>query len=123
MSETQKSPKYGTPKTNINIANRVVMNTIIAGEDPVAVDNVCCRIMGINPDDIEHITLAERMELGTNNQDNITVVGTTIDLTKRRFKKPTTPYGVYGQSNRIWMLNGCYAASSVTCHGHTIHCQ
>ena len=112
--ETQKSPKYGTPKTNKNIANRVVMNTIIAGEDPVAVDNVCCRIMGINPDDIEHITLAERVGLGTNNLDNISLVGTTIDLTKRRFKKPTTPYGVYGQSNRVWMLNGPYTADGAS---------
>ena len=119
--ETQKAPKYGTPKTNKNISNRVIMNTIIAGKDPVAVDNVCCRIMGINPDDIEHITLAERVGLGTNNSDSITVVGTSIELTKRIFKKPTTPYGVYGQSNRIWMLNGPYTASSDILHGHTVY--
>jgi hypothetical protein len=112
--ETQKAPKYGTPRTNRLIANRVVMNSIIAGKDPVAVDNVCCRIMGINPDDIEHITLAERVGLGTNNSDNITVVGTSIDQTKRRFKKPTTTYGVYGQSNRVWMLNGPYSAASAS---------
>jgi uncharacterized protein (DUF362 family) len=112
--ETQKSPKYTADRISRNITNRVVMNTIVAGKDPVAVDNVCCRIMGINPDDIEHITLAERVGLGTNNSENITVAGASIDQTKRRFKKSLALYGVYGQSNRVWMLNGPYSASGVS---------
>ena len=87
------------------------MNTIIAGADPVAVDNVCCRIMGLNPDDIEHITLAERVGLGTNNQDSITVIGSSIEQTRRRFKKSEQPWGIYGQSNRVWTLNGPYVAT------------
>jgi hypothetical protein len=90
------------------------MNTIIAGYDPVAVDNVCCRVMGINPDDIEHITLAERAGLGTNNSDDITVVGTTIEATKRLFRKTRSDMATFGQSNRIWLLNGTYSTSGIT---------
>lgn len=112
--EIQKTPKYTSDRQNKNITNRIVMNTILAGEDPVAVDNVCCRIMGLNPDDIEHITLAERVGLGTNNPDSITIVGATIEETYRRFKKPTTLSGIYGQSNRVWLINGPYQVTSVS---------
>jgi len=89
------------------------MNSIIAGVDPVAVDHVCCRIMGLNPDDIEHITLAERVGLGTNNPDSIVVAGTSIEQTRRIFKKGQTWSGLYGQGNRTWLLNGPYASAGI----------
>jgi hypothetical protein len=70
--------------------------------------------MGLNPDDIEHITLAERVGLGTNNPDSITVVGATIEQTRRPFKKGQSWSALYGQSNRIWMLNGPYSTAGIT---------
>jgi uncharacterized protein (DUF362 family) len=109
--ESDKSPKYGSDSSNVKIQNRVKMNTILAGIDPVAVDHVCCRIMGLNPDDIEHITLAERMGLGTNDPDSITVTGASIAATMKRFKKGQTWSAMYGQSNRTWMLNGPYSTA------------
>jgi uncharacterized protein (DUF362 family) len=112
--ETDKSPKYTADSGNVNITNRVKMNTILAGVDPVAVDHVCCRIMGLNPDDIEHITLAERVGLGTNNPDSITVVGATIEQTRRRFKKGQSWSALYGQSNRTWMVNGPSSTVGIT---------
>ena len=112
--ESDKSPAYTSDSANIHITNRVKMNTIIAGYDPVAVDHVCCRIIGLNPDDIEHITLAERVGLGTNNPDSITVVGTSIDQARRAFKKPQTWSGLYGQSNRTWLLNGPFPTTGIT---------
>jgi uncharacterized protein (DUF362 family) len=111
--ESDKSPKYTVDSANVNISNRVKMNTIIAGVDPVAVDHVCCRIVGLNPDDIEHITLAERIGLGTNNPDSIVVAGTSIAQTRKVFKKGLTWSGLYGQGNRTWLLNGPYASSGV----------
>lgn len=111
--ESDKSPKYGTDASNAKIENRVVMNTVLAGVDPVAVDHVCCRVMGLNPDDIEHITLAERMGLGTNNPDSITVVGASIASAMRRFKKGQTWSAMYGQSNRTWLLNGPYPTAGI----------
>ena len=121
--DSTKTPKYGgnssTPNIpNINISNRIKMNTIIAGYNPVAVDNVCCRVMDLNPDDIRYLTLAECVGLGTNNPDNITVVGATIDQTKRHFRyvQPfsTTNTSSYGQSNRTWLLSNYYLTSGIS---------
>ena len=86
-------------------ANQVRMNTIVASPDPVAVDHVCSRLMGINPDDIEHITLAERTGLGTNDPNNIHIYGADLELTKKRFRK-TRSRESFGQSNRTWLLRG-----------------
>jgi uncharacterized protein (DUF362 family) len=97
-----------------NIINLVRMNTIIAGADPVAVDHVCTRIMGLNPDDIEMITLAEKVGLGTNNSEAIHVKGATIESTMKRFEKSKTFYGDYGQSNRTWILSKAFKTSNVS---------
>jgi uncharacterized protein (DUF362 family) len=117
--DSTKSPNYGRyDGSNLKISNRVKMNTIIAGADPVSVDNVCCRIMGLNPDDIDHITLAERVGLGTNNSENITVVGSTIEQTKRLFRYPqpfgTTNSSSFGQSNRTWLLTGFFPTTGIS---------
>ncbi|MCX6134413.1 MAG: DUF362 domain-containing protein [Ignavibacteriales bacterium] len=117
--DSTKSPNYNrSDSSNLKISHRVKMNTIIAGADPVAVDNVCCRVMGLNPDDIDHITLAERVGLGTNNPVNITVVGSTIEQAKRLFRYPqpfgTTNSSSFGQSNRTWLLTGFFPASGVS---------
>ena len=112
--QTEKSPEYNSTSDHISthIKNRVKMNTIIAGVDPVAVDNVCCRLIGLNPDDIEHITLAERNGLGTNDTSKITIVGADLYQNNTRFKKGLLPSSQFGQSNRNWILNGPYPIGS-----------
>jgi uncharacterized protein (DUF362 family) len=108
--QTEKSPEYlDSHHYSLQIKNRIKMNTIIAGVDPVAVDNVCCRLIGLNPDDIEHITLAERNGLGTNDISRITIVGADLYQNITRFKKGLLPSSQFGQSNRNWLLNGPYA--------------
>ncbi|MBN2412483.1 DUF362 domain-containing protein [candidate division KSB1 bacterium] len=96
------------------ITNLVRMNMIVAGPDPVAVDHVCTRLMGMNPDDIEHITLAEKVGLGTNNPDNITIIGADLETTKKRFIKFPDAEGDFGQGNRTWLLNGPYSIDSIS---------
>ncbi len=108
--ETKKS----ATRMNGTIINLVRMNMIVAGTDPVAVDHVCTRLMGLNPDDIEHITLAEKVGLGTNNPDNINIVGADLDETKIRFKKSYYNEGRYGQGNRIWLMKGPYSIDGIT---------
>ena len=61
--------KKSAERNNGVITNLVRMNSIVAGADPVAVDHVCSRLMGLNPHDIGHVTLAERVGLGTNDPD------------------------------------------------------
>ncbi|MBN2105594.1 DUF362 domain-containing protein [bacterium] len=95
------------------IRNLVRMNTIVAGADPVAVDHVCTRLMGMNPDDIEHITLAERVGLGTNNPENIHVVGADIESTMIKFIKNSASTAEFGQSNRIWLLSEPFSIEGI----------
>ena len=93
--------------------NQVRMNTIVAGSDPVAVDHVCARLMCLNPDDIEHITLAEKRGLGTNNPDLIQLEG-DLDKAKRLFRKNQTSTADFGQSNRIWLVRGPYDIDGIS---------
>jgi len=66
----------------------VQMNLIIAGRDIVAVDTVAAAIMGINPEGVRYLKLAERRGLGVANLSNIEVLGEKIENVKRRFKLP-----------------------------------
>lgn len=99
-----------------NNSNQVRMNCIVAGEDPVAVDNVCSRMMGLNPDDVEHITLAERMGLGTNDINKINLVGTALSTVKKNFRKNngTREDQKFGQGNREWLLSKSFSASGIS---------
>lgn len=42
-----------------------VTNLLVGGEDPVAVDSVCARVMGFNPNSIGHIREAEKRNVGS----------------------------------------------------------
>lgn len=104
VSKTTKSDK----------SNQVRMNMIVAGEDPVAVDNVCARLMAINPDDVEHITLAERTGLGTNDVSKINILGEDLLKVRKRFRKdPNVPHQIWGQGNRVWLISPLYDAATV----------
>ncbi|MBN2000471.1 DUF362 domain-containing protein [candidate division KSB1 bacterium] len=107
--EREKSAR----RSGNRITNLVRMNTIVAGTDPVAVDHVCARLMGLNPDDIEHITLAEKVGLGTNNPDNIQIVGADLELTRRRFIKHSSTDGDFGQGVRTWLLRGPFSIEGI----------
>lgn len=95
-------------------SNKVRMNTIIAGVDPVAVDHVCAKLFCLNPDDIAHITLAEKVNLGTNDPDKIEIVGNSISSTKKKVKKNQDANGKFGQSNRTWILSQAYSGSDIS---------
>lgn len=100
-------------KTNMG-DNQVRMNTIVAGVDPVAVDHVCARLFCLNPDDIAHITLAEKIGLGSNDPDNIKLRGAAIEDVREKVEKNPTENGQFGQSNRTWILSKAYSGSDIT---------
>ena len=108
--EREKSANYSGGK----ITNLVRLNTILASPDPVAADHVSARLMGLNPDDIEHITLAERQGLGTNDPDAITIAGASIEGTRRYFWKNSSATADFGQSNRVWLIKGPYDPTGIT---------
>ncbi len=91
--------------------NQVRFNTILAGADPVALDHVGAKLMGLNPDDVAHITLAEKVGLGTNDPARINLVGVPLDQAIKRVKKNQKSVGKYGQSNRTWILSQAFEAS------------
>ena len=97
-----------------NGSNQVRFNTIIAGVDPVAVDNVCTRLFCMNPDDIAHITLSEKMGMGTNDPEKIEVYGASIDDVRKKVKHSTAQNGLFGQSNRTWLLSVTFASTYMT---------
>lgn len=95
-------------------SNDVRLNTIIAGADPVAVDHVCARIIGSNPDDIAHITLADKIGLGTNDPSKITIKGANIATTYTyRFDRGSTVHAKYGQGNRTWLISSAFAGTNM----------
>lgn len=60
-------------KRGPTIGNPVNLGLIIMGNDPVAVDATCVRIMGANPVEIPHINIAK--ELGLGHTEDIEIIG------------------------------------------------
>ncbi len=71
-----RGPVHGAP---------VKMDTIIAGTDVVATDATASRVMGIDPQTIEHIKRGHERGLGE--MYDVEVVGEGIDATKRIFAR------------------------------------
>jgi uncharacterized protein (DUF362 family) len=69
-------PIQGTPKA---------CGALIFGDDPVAVDATCCRVMGLMPDRIKYLASAGTM-LGHVNANKIQQLGESIDAVVSRFK-------------------------------------
>ncbi|MCS7114661.1 MAG: DUF362 domain-containing protein [Nitrososphaerota archaeon] len=67
--------------------NPVEMNLVIAGADPVAVDAVGAAVMGVSPQEVKHLVLAEKKGLGTCNLDRIEILGEKIESVKRNFRR------------------------------------
>ena len=64
----------------------VEMNLVIAGRDPVAVDAVGATVMGIPPESVKHLRLAEERGLGTCDLKKIEIVGEPIEKVEKKFK-------------------------------------
>jgi uncharacterized protein (DUF362 family) len=93
----------------------VRLNTVIAGADVVAVDATCARLIGLNPDDVEYLTLAAAKGLGQIEADRIQIKGQSLAEVGRRLEKSPTgdvwqEMGHYGQGNRTWLLLGPLSA-------------
>ncbi len=64
---------------------KVRLGTIVVGTDPVAVDSIGCRLMGMTPLEVEHLKLAASMGLGSLEPE---VIGDRLDECTRKFKRP-----------------------------------
>lgn len=64
------------------------MNLIVAGENPVAVDATCMRIMGLDPKDSPPVFLAYIQGFGPIEEDKISVLGKKIEEVRSPFRLP-----------------------------------
>jgi hypothetical protein len=63
------------------------LDLIVMGNNQVAVDSVCCRIIGVDPMEVEHIRLAHERGFGPVDQAKIKLSGdVSLDEAKRRAK-------------------------------------
>lgn len=61
------------------------LDLLIFGNNQVALDAVCCRIIGVEPRSVEHIRLAEERGFGTCDESRIALSGeVTLDEARRR---------------------------------------
>jgi len=67
--------------------NPVKMNLVIAGTDPVAVDAVGAAVMGVPPESVKHLCLAEEKGIGTCDLKRIKIVGEPIEKVRKRFRR------------------------------------
>jgi len=67
---------------------RVEMNLVIAGQDLVAVDSVAAAIMGIDPNKVKYLGLAEKRGLGISNLKEIEILGKKLEEVERKFRLP-----------------------------------
>jgi len=104
-------------KTDRFDGRQVRMNTIIASADIVAADAVSAQLIGLNPFDIEYLTLAAYKGLGQCDPGNIKVKGSAMEQVAVRFEKCPADrgrggeMGHYGQGCRTWLLKGPFDRS------------
>ncbi len=90
-------PVSGTPKT---------MNLLIGGENPVAVDAVTMRVMGLKPHQSPPVLLAYLQGLGPIESHKIEVLGASIDKVANTFKLPVINLES-GRDFKIHAENAC----------------
>ena len=94
-------PVFGRP---------VEMDLVIAGKDLVAVDAVCGRIMGFEPEEVPLTLEAAQRGLGTLAKEEIEIVGEPIEKVGRRFLRSTEDSPV--QVEGFHLIHG-----GITCTG------
>lgn len=106
-------------KTDEDGGRPVRLNTVLAGADLVAADAVSALLIGMNPADIEYLTLAAYKGLGQYNPASIKVKGSSLEQASVRFEKYPAQgsfrgeHGHYGQGCRTWLLQGPFERSAL----------
>jgi uncharacterized protein (DUF362 family) len=90
-------PIYGTPKT---------MNLLIGGTNPVAVDAMTMRIMGLDPALSPPVFLAHMQGLGPMKSDDISIIGTPVRDVQSPFQEAAIDL-TSGENFKIHADNAC----------------
>ncbi len=92
---------------NGNPDQMVRSNMVLAGEDPIAVDALCSKLMGLNPWDIEMLHQGQKRLMGTMSLAHVEVRGDEPDRFARRWDKARH---WYGRCNREWVVTASPAS-------------
>ena len=66
------------------------LGLVLAGEDGVAVDAVCARLIGLDPLEVKHLRLAHDRGIGIADLGQIEVLGERLDDVATIFERPST---------------------------------
>ena len=76
-------------------------NTILAGEDPVALDALAARVIGYQSGDIDYLHMASLRQMGSLDLDKVDMAGDDPARLGRKWGKPKN---WYGRCNRAWQV-------------------
>ncbi len=96
---------------------------LMASGDPVAVDAVCTRIMGFDPDKVEHIKFAQEAGLGTLDLQNIDILGERIEnwTGKFCFSSPKNPFKLVKKTKgKIKIIQGNHCSACLNELGESL---
>lgn len=80
---------YGLNKHGPMDGDTVKIGAIIMGDNPVATDAVCARLMGFDPKKIHHIVSASKYGLGQYGEENIELLADLSSFQQQFYVKPT----------------------------------
>ena len=69
------------------------VNKVLASDDPLALDTVQARIIGLNPEEVPHLRLAREMGLGKGDPEQTEVIGDAATIPE--YHRPTAPEASY----------------------------
>lgn len=95
-------------------------NTLIAGDNVVAVDSVSALILNADPHSIRHLTLANKLGLGPIDMENIELMGESIESLewRKNIVLPTLDYEKYREKiNIIDPFKGCQGCKRAVSSG------
>jgi uncharacterized protein (DUF362 family) len=82
-------------------------NTILAGEDPVAMDALAARLIGYQPGDIDYLHMASLRQMGSLDLAEVDLAGDDPERIRRKWDKPKN---WYARCNREWLATPDAAA-------------
>jgi len=88
-------PIAGTP---------VDLNVVMAGTDAVALDTICARIMGIDPEEVAPIGWAKKMGFGVGDEKEIEIRGNSVADVFRPFRRSCAPLKI--DAKKIEFIDG-----------------
>jgi len=97
------------------LARPVELGVMIGGANGLAVDAVACRLMGIDPREIEHLRYLEDAGIGPLEERDIEVAGGSIQEYARAFDRPRTE--LVGAHDNLRVFEGGEKCCAYGCRG------